>query len=226
MKKFGIIAAMAVEMDRVLKVFGENYKIEKKGGIDVYIFEGEKTIFVVKSGIGEIAAAAATQLLISCYDVDVILNYGFVGSLKENLRCCDILLCDKVVHYEFDTSPIDNIPAGRYLEFDDVIIKCDQLIDKVERIIPGIKRATIASADKFVADSAIKDMLVSKYNADICDMESAGIIITAKRNNVPAICFKVVSDHADEHSPLSFSEIAYSGSIACADIIEKLIEKL
>lgn len=226
MKKFGIIAAMAAEMELVLKVFGEKYEIEKKGGINVYKFCGEKSLYVVNCGIGEIAAAAATQHLISCYEVECILNFGFVGALRSSLRCCDILLCKKLVHYEFDTSPIDNVPVGRYLEFDDVIIECDELVQKASKIVPYVELATIASADKFVADSAIKDRLVSQYKADICDMESAGIIITAKRNNVPAICLKVVSDHADEKSPQSFGEIAYRGTVSCADIMQKFVNQL
>ena len=78
MKKFGIIAA--VEIDAVKRKYGNPKEKINDGGFDIYHYEvNGKDIYVLHSGVGEISAAAATQLLISVYHVDMILNIGVVG---------------------------------------------------------------------------------------------------------------------------------------------------
>lgn len=228
MKKIGIIAAMTVEFERILRTLCNGLTAEKRDCFDVYCGKRtQNTIYVVKSGIGEIGAAAATQFLISAYKVDVILNYGFVGALSEELKFRQIVAVDKVVHYDFDTSAIDNVEAGRYPEFPDAKILCDEnLLKTACEVCYGLSRRTIASADKFVSDNALKQRLIDEFDAEICDMESAGIVITAKRNGVPALLLKVVSDNADGNSPITFAEIAYGGSLECADILGKVIDKI
>ena len=115
MKKFGIIAA--VEIDAVKRRYGKPIEKINDGGFDIYHYEANgNDVYVLHSGAGEISAAAATQLLISVYHVDMILNFGVVGSLTKEMD--DIRLCvvEKVVHYQFDTSEVDHCPVGQYLE--------------------------------------------------------------------------------------------------------------
>ena len=57
-------------------------------------------LFVIHAGCGELAAAAATQLLIICYKVDLVVNFGVVGGLTPQmalLKCCVVR---SVVHYD------------------------------------------------------------------------------------------------------------------------------
>jgi adenosylhomocysteine nucleosidase len=51
-----------------------------------------------------------------------------------------------------------------------------------------------ASADKFVDDAEQKSKLAKDFGAEICDMESAGILFTSKMNNVPCLLVKCISD--------------------------------
>ena len=70
-KRIGLL--VAVEMDSVFARYGEAVKTERRGGFDVYRFENDSyTLHVIHSGIGEIAAAAAAQLLIDRYGVEMI----------------------------------------------------------------------------------------------------------------------------------------------------------
>ncbi len=54
--------------------------------------------------------------------------------------------------------------------------------------------AVCASADRFVSGSKDKAYLHETFGADICDMESAGILLTCNRNKVPCVMLKAVSD--------------------------------
>lgn len=144
--------------------------------------------------VGEIAAAAGCQLLITKYHADIVLNFGVVGALTEQTSLFSTVYVKSVCHYDMDTSSIDNVSVGRYLCFDDVSVECDKDLLNVALQVANLPLVTCASADKFVSDSNAKLALCSNFGAEICDMESAGILFTCKFNNVPCLMVKCVSD--------------------------------
>lgn len=166
------------------------------GGFDIYKFtlSGHDAVLCCPPSVGEIAAAAACQLLITEFKVGLIFNFGVVGALTEQTSLLSNVLVKSVVHYDMDTSAIDKLPQGRYGCFDGVAVECDKtLINKALSVV-SLPVVTCASADKFVADPAQKALLASKFGADICDMESAGVLFTCKFNNVPCLMVKCISD--------------------------------
>ncbi len=196
MKKIGIIVAVKKEFASFLE--DNSFKIEefKVGSFDV-----EKTtinnneIYVLMSGCGEIDASAATQFLISVFNVDYILNYGVVGALKPELKVEDLFLVESVVHYDFDISKIDGTKVGQYSEFKDVYMSTNSFLNKkIIELMPSISPVICASGDKFVDDIVFKKQLVKDYDASICDMESAGIVRTCFKNKVPCLAIKCISD--------------------------------
>lgn len=226
MKKVGIVLALAVELENVLNALGSVEKVEDVGAYEVYfVLHGRHQLYLAVSGVGEIAASATTQMLITKYNVDAIVNFGFVGALDDTLECQQVVAVKDMVHYDFDISAIDNVSVGRYPEFAESFIPCDaDLLQKAVNAYSGLQQVRIASGDKFIADSQKKRWLIEAFHADICDMESAGIILTATRNNVPVMCLKVISDNANEKSPITFYEIVYNGSKKCAGIIAKVLD--
>lgn len=166
------------------------------GAFTVYNFKlGKHDAFLCcPPNVGEIAAASACQLLITKYRADVILNFGVVGALTEKTSLFSTVLVENVVHYDMDTSQIDPLPVGRYECFDDVAVPCDRaLINKALRV-SSLPTVTCASADKFVSVPTQKTALNANFGAEICDMESAGILFTCRFNNVPCLLVKCVSD--------------------------------
>ncbi|MEG2451143.1 MAG: 5'-methylthioadenosine/S-adenosylhomocysteine nucleosidase [Clostridia bacterium] len=228
MRKFGVVIALAVELENVLNALGNIDKVEEVGAYEVYfVSHGKCKLFVVVSGAGEIAASATTQMLISKYSVDAIFNFGFVGSLDNTLACQQVVIGKDIVHYDINTEAVDNMPVGRYDDFDDIYVPCSNaLIAKAVEYNSKLRLVRIASGDTFIADSAKKQWLIETFHADICDMESAGIVITASRNKIPVLCLKVISDNADEKSPIDFIEIAYNGSKACAKILAGILDEI
>lgn len=144
--------------------------------------------------VGEIAAAAACQLLISRFNVQAILNFGVVGALTEQTRTFSTMYVHSVVHYAKDTTGIDDCPLGQYECFPSVAVDTDGDLLKTALTVHKLPVVRCASADKFVADSGEKSMLNSLFGADICDMESAGVLFTCKFNGVPCLLIKCVSD--------------------------------
>lgn len=169
---------------------------ERVGEFTFVKFElnGAQAVLCVPPSVGEICASAAVQLLISRFNVNVVLNFGVVGALTEQASHYNMVYVSHVTHYDMDTSSIDNCGVGYYCTFStDSFAADEQLLASAKQVLdlPVVK---CASADKFVSDSAVKADLADRFGADICDMESAGVLIACKLNNVPCLFVKCIAD--------------------------------
>ena len=228
--RIGIITAMAEETAPLLKQLGSALKDESKiAGVDVKKFElNSNTIYLATSGVGEIKAALAVQLLKDLFDVEVVLNFGFVGALNPTLAIAELVVVERVCHYQFDISAINNIEPGRYSDHDDKYFYLDdKLIARVlANIGKPIRKVTDASGDKFINNKLEKENLKDNFDADICEMELAGIAIACERNNLPMLSLKVVSDKANELASADFGEIVHKGLEKLARVLPAVFDAL
>ena len=197
--KIGMIVAMASEVEALLLKIGAPTGSESFGGYEVKSYRvGENRLFVVKSGVGEIYAASATQMLITKYGVEMIVNFGICGGLSEDMTLTRAVVVEKVVHYDFDLSEIDRVAVGQYPDYSDIYIPAsEELVSAAVSAEPSLMRVICASADKFVGSPEKKRELNRIFGAKICEMEAAGILLTANRAGVPALLIKAVSDGVD-----------------------------
>lgn len=166
-------------------------------GFDVYRFTlgAHNAVLCCPPSVGEIAASAACQLLISKYAVDVIFNFGVVGALTEQMSLLSTVFVGSVVHYDMDTTQIDeHLTVGRYGCFDEVAVECDKGLLKKAAEVANLPVVRCASADKFVSAPDQKSALCQNFGAEICDMESAGVLFACKFNNIPCLMIKSISD--------------------------------
>jgi adenosylhomocysteine nucleosidase len=228
MKNIGLI--VAVEIESVLNKYGKPKKQEKINAYNVmtYNVTNDINLHVIHCGAGEIAAAAATQFCISRLNCEMILNFGIVGGLTDDMSVTKMCVVDKVVHYDFDISQGDkNYVVGQYSEYKDPYIPTTkELVKQALKIEPSLKKSIIASGDKFIEFASKKRELHNQFNADICDMESAGIALICNRNKIPFLMLKCVSDGCDDESYNSFSEYFDESSRICFDITDKIIKNL
>ena len=226
MKNIGMV--VAVEMDAVLSRYGAPSEKRRVAGFEVYTYTGaDYTIYALNSGAGEIAAAAATQTLICRYAVDAILNFGVVGGLTEEISQHRTCVVRSVVHYQMDTSQADaDMEPGRYLEYPTVFIPADRRLRRFAlEQNPALREVVCASGDRFVGDPAEKEMLHRRFQADICDMEAAGILLTCNRNRVPCLLLKMVSDGLSGGAE-EFFQTFQSASDACVAILDELLREI
>lgn len=224
--KIGIITAMAGETTPLYQKMGTATGEINVAGVTISKFDIDgNEIFLVRSGVGEIRAAMTVQLLVDKFQVDAILNFGFVGSLDNNFDVGDIVLAEKIVHYQFDTSVIDNVPAGQYDGNDSIYFEASQdLIDKVEKELGyQLPKVIVASGDKFIASKEDKNYLRT-FGAQICEMECAGLVISTKRNDIPLLSIKVISDKADESADISFAEVVKKGLTKYEEIFPSILK--
>lgn len=191
--KIGIFTAMEKESRSFLKHAEKHFSV---GAFTVYQLKlaNHDAFLCCPPSVGEIAASAACQMLISNFGVEVVLNFGVVGSLTQSAALLSTMYVGSVVHYEMDLREIDPLPLGRYTCFDDIAVDCDEKLLKKAQLVAPLPIVRCASADKFVGDSQSKKQLNEQFGADICDMESAGVLFCCKFNNVPCLLVKRVSD--------------------------------
>ena len=230
-KRIGIIVATEPERMSFIEVFGKPTYVDSghNDAVLIWMKKDGHTIYLIRSGYGEIAAAAATQYLIDNYYVDGIINYGAVGGLHEEMFVKKVGIARKIVHYGFDLSGGGKYPVGMYPNQNDVFIRPRNIMlplwvmkKALGEVLPEF---ICASADKFVMGGTPKRKLRETFSADICDMEAAGIIITCNKNDIPCDFIKVVSDGVDEDEE-AFDRNVHDGAKTCAEIIYRIIQVL
>ena len=224
-KTIGMVVAMEKEVKPFLESVGVKTLCEKHGEFEVHGYvAGSKKVYLVQSGIGEISASAATQLLISKYGAEVILNFGVCGGLVKSRKVFDTVIVNGVVHYDFDLSAIDNVSPAQYPFASSPVIKTDErLIEVAKSVMPNAQTVICASADKFVANEEIKRDLNAKFSASVCDMECAGVLITAKLNGVPVLIIKAVSD--SEGGAEEFSKCVHKAATEYIGALNEILKE-
>lgn len=217
---------VAIEVDAVLDRYGKAVREEKLAGVTFMEYRTEYgTLYVAHSGPGEIAAAAATALLIGHYGAELIINFGVVGGLTPDMALAKTAVVEGVVHYDFDAHQIDWGEPGQYPDFPDRLVPTSpELVAKALEIQPELKAVVCASADKFVDEPDKKRFLNLSFCAHICDMETAGIVITAARAGVPCLIIKTVSDGV-EGGAAEFEKELGRASAICIDIADKIVRE-
>ena len=227
MKTIGLVVAMTKEIMPFLE--RQSGSVEKLSDFPFETYScgiNGKKIVCVKSGVGEVFAAAATQYLITKYSPEIIVNFGVCGSLTDNFDTKQIAIVGGVAYYQFDTSAIDGTKVGQYTGEDGVVMSTDKnLAERARKILGGKTPITICSSgDKFVADEGEKKRLREEFNAEICEMESAGVLITARNSNVPCLIIKGVSD--GKGGAEEYLKMVSMASEKCAEVVTGLCGEL
>ena len=79
--------------------------------------------------------------------------------------------------------------------------------------------------DKFVGNQEEKQHLHNQYGADICEMESAAVLLTCLRSGVPCLMIKAVSDGLTGGGE-EFYEALQSCAALCLEVTDQIIREL
>lgn len=152
-------------------------------------------LYMIRSDIGELAAAAATQALIDCTKVDFVVNFGMAHALHSDVKQSSVCVVPGVVHYDFDVSSCRIAKRCEYPQYYNDRIPVDPgLLSEVSRFDPSLPQTICASGDTFVINNADKAILQNICQADICDMNAAGVLLTCITNDKPCLILKGITD--------------------------------
>ena len=151
-------------------------------------------------GVGKINATYKALEIISKYEPKLIINFGTAGSLRKNL-----LGLHEVSH--FFQRDMDATALGFKIG----------VTPFEERSVIDFGRTGLScsSGDNFVSSPP-------ELKTDLVDMEAYAIAKVCVLKNVQFMCFKYVSDHADESASKNWKANASLGATAFKDMIKNL----
>ena len=212
-----IIGAMQIEVDALKKHMNA---IEEHTIADVSLSIGkigDKTVLLALSGVGKVNAAMTTATILHEYDITYVINIGTAGGLREEQKVLDIVIADKVVQHDFNTSAVDGDEGiGLYSTCDLNLVKKAYTLLEEEKA--NVYIGMIASGDIFIEkDEQIG--LIKHHFTDViaCEMEAGAISYVCNRRQVPCIVLRSLSDNTTkEGSEMDFLTYAKKASIRSA----------
>ena len=208
MSKIGIIGAMDAEVIGLIKKL-EGHKVEAVGGIEFHTGRLLKCeVVIARCGVGKVFAAMCAEAMIIKYAPSLIVNTGVAGGLDPSLGCADIVVAEKLCQHDMDTSALGDekgLISGInrvYFESDSAAI--DAVMLSGYELGITVKRGIIATGDKFIADNADRERIISEFGASACEMEAGAIAHTAFVNNTPFVVIRAISDGANSDSAMDF----------------------
>lgn len=204
----GIIGAMEVEINELCEMLDDRFE-ERVGGIvfNTGVMFGKK-IAIAKCGIGKVFAAMAAQSMILHYSPNLIVNSGVGGALARDLSTGDVIVAEKLVQHDMDTSAIGD-PVGLVSGINKIFFDADErasslLLSAAAELGIAARLGIVASGDKFIATKSDKERICGLFSADVCEMEGAAIAQTAFVNNTAFAVVRAISDSADEGASMDY----------------------
>ena len=206
----GIIGALENEVEELISLLEDSAK-ESVGGIDFYVGSlYSKRVAIAKCGVGKVFAAICAEAMIIKYAPSLVVNTGVGGALGCGIKTTDTVIADRLVQHDMDTTAIGDEPgliSGINKVYFDADARAVAILKEASDAL-GLSShvGTVASGDKFIADSDDKERIVRTFSAIACEMEGAAIAHTAFVNNTSFAVIRAISDSADGEASMSYLE--------------------
>jgi len=229
--KIGIIGAMDEEVT-ILKSAMNNVTTTKVAGCEFY--QGElngKQVVLTKSGIGKVAAAVATTLLLEKFSPDSIINTGSAGGFDANLNVGDIVISTEVRFHDVDLTAF-GYEIGQMAQLPAAFEATPSLINvalQAAQTLPNlnITQGLICTGDIFMADPAKTEIARKNFPTMMaCEMEAAAIAQVCFQFSVPFVIIRSLSDIAGKKSELSFDEFLPVAAKNASILVEAIVDRL
>lgn len=179
-----------------------------------------KDVVVVESGVGMTNAAMTTQLLIDKYSPEKIIFTGICGAIDSANHIGDVVIPEKWVTHDYGIYNKDGFSPeslvvvlsgeskpeyAMFFPVDKNLLKiagasAERVKDKFKSIgerTPQVRIGGIgASGNSFIDQKEKRGWLKEKLDAQIVDMESAGVVQVANINGIPILVIRSCSDLA------------------------------
>jgi adenosylhomocysteine nucleosidase len=184
-------------------------------------------VIVALCGIGKVAAAITTTLLIDRLDASRILFTGVAGGLHESAQVGDVVVGTELLQHDMDASPIVpryEVPLTGLARFGadarmseqlhqacaHVIANDPELREHLQRFqatarAPQAHSGLIVSGDQFIKSPAESDDLRTRLSDALAvEMEGAAVAQVCHDHGTPFAIMRTISDRADASAHVDF----------------------
>ena len=226
----GIIVATDEELIEIKNVM-DSY--EEKDIYELNFVKGKingKKVIVVKCGVGKVNAARTTQILIDNFKISKIINIGAAGGINPELKIQDIVIGEKIVQYDFDTTSAGDYEKGeiqgigKFIRSDYELINiCKKVLEK--RVDNSIKVVigTIATADIFCSDPEIAKEVREEFGAECVEMEGAAIAQVCFLDKIPFLVIRGISDTPNGNNEMDYYTYCHIAAKHAAEFLQDLL---
>lgn len=234
--KAGIIGAMEPEV-AILKAKLTKATTTEHAGYRFYQGQLNGTeVVIVQSGIGKVAAALATAILIDKFQPDYVVNTGSAGGFEQSLKVGDMVISSEVRYHDVDVTAfgyeIGQLPANpaAYIPHPVLVAAAKTSIDQLKdadgndiQTLIGL----ITTGDTFMT----KDEDIAKARANFptmvaVEMEGAAIAHTCHQFKIPFVVIRSMSDIAGKESPTSFEAYLATASVNSSQLVMNMLDAL
>ena len=150
----------------------------------------------------------ATQLLISLYQPDLVLNAGVAGCF-EDMPIGSIVLAEGFLQHDVDTS-CPGRPCGTGVHGEPGAVPHQRIRTGRQgchgcRVGVPYRTGWVATGDWFATDTPRAHWIADTFHPLLCEMEGCADAQVCLRNNVPFMSVKSVSDCLFEHHDFVFN---------------------
>jgi adenosylhomocysteine nucleosidase len=227
MSRIAIISAVHEELAEVLALMPDEQKTEVAGRVFWSGHLQGHEVVAVLSGIGKVAAATTSTVLLERFAPEHVIFTGVAGGLASGVEVGDIVVGSAFVQHDMNAEPLFprwEVPGyGRsrfnadlalaqvlYESAKDAVTWLPKLLDEPTLRLfglhsPSVHRGEIVTGDRFVATAAESDALRAALpEAMAVDMESAAVAQVCQDYGVPFAAVRTVSDRADDDAHVDF----------------------
>ncbi|MGY4676209.1 5'-methylthioadenosine/S-adenosylhomocysteine nucleosidase [Pasteurella sp. P03HT] len=228
--KIGIVGAMAQEVE-ILANLMENKVVTQVASCTIY--EGTiqgKSVALLQSGIGKVAAAVGTTVLLQQAKPDVVINTGSAGGVAQGLKVGDIVISSETIYHDADVTAF-GYAKGQLPACPPAFISDEKLSDLAEQIAQAqghnVKRGLICSGDSFIhGGDALAKIKADFPTVMAVEMEATAIAQVCHVFNVPFVVVRAISDAGDGEASMSFEEFLPLAAKQSSQMVLGMLDKL
>jgi adenosylhomocysteine nucleosidase len=207
---FAIVGAMHEEI-AALRPCLEGARTVRRAGRDFHLgrLDGHDVI-LVRCGIGKVAAATTTAVLLDAFDARALLFTGVAGGLGDAVHVGDIVVATTLLQHDMNAEPLFprwEVPLTGRARFGADAAWSARLAQASREVAAtrahadgaGIHQGLVVSGDRFVATRAESDQLRALLpDALAVEMEGAAVAQVCHDFARPFAVVRTISDRADD----------------------------
>ncbi len=192
-------------------------RVERRAGREFHLgrLDGHDVI-LVRCGIGKVAAATTTAVLLDTFDAGALLFTGVAGGLGAGVRVGDIVVATTLLQHDMNAEPLFprwEVPLTGRARFDadaawtQRLVRASRTVVATDTHAAGarIHQGLVVSGDRFVATRAESDALRAQLpDALAVEMEGAAVAQVCHDFARPFAVVRTISDRADDTAHVDF----------------------